>query len=58
MQGNLVIANHIALTTNSETSIHNSKGCNLFFVKLSQEVHNKTPMFPSEETLLMTARIL
>ena len=25
---------------------------------LSQEVHNKMPMLPSKETLLMTAKIL
>ena len=49
----IVIANYITVTTGSETSIH--KGHNLF-VKLSQEIHNK--MLPSEETMLMTARIL
>ena len=27
------------------------------FVMLSQEVHNKMPMLPSEETLLLAARI-
>ena len=30
----------------------------LLFVELSQEVHNKMPMLPSEEKMLMTARIL
>ena len=30
----------------------------LHVVMLSQEVHNKIPMLPPEETLLMTARIL
>ena len=28
------------------------------FVKLRQKVHNKMPMLPSEETMLVTARIL
>ena len=36
--------------------IHN--GHNLLFIKLSQEVHNKMPMLASDETILMTARIL
>ena len=30
----------------------------MLFVMLSQEVHNKMPMLPSEETLLIIARIL
>ena len=61
MLGSIVIANYIILTIESKT-IHRSKGQNMLFVMLSQdsaqEVHNKMPMLPSEETLLMTARIL
>ena len=30
----------------------------MLFVMLSQEVHNKMPMLPSEETLLITAQDL
>ena len=30
----------------------------MLFVKLSQEVYNKMPKLPSEDTLLMTARIM
>ena len=55
MLGGIVIADYITVTT--EISIHRRKGHNLF-VKLSQEIHNKMPMLPSEETVLMTARIL
>ena len=58
MLGSIVIANYITVTTDSKTSIHRGKGQNMFFVMLSQDVRNKMPMLPSEETLLMTARIL
>ena len=56
----LVIANYITVTTNSETSIHRGKDHkdNMLFVKLGQEVYNKMPMLPSEDAMLMTARIL
>ena len=57
MLGNLVSANYNIVTTVSETSIHKGKDHNMF-VKLSQEVYNKMPMLPSEDTMLMTARIL
>ena len=56
--GSTVIASYITVTTDSKTSIHRGKGQNMLVVMLSQEVHNKMPMLPSEETLLMTARIL
>ena len=56
--GTIVIANFITVTTYSKTSIHTGKGQNMLFVMLGQEVHNKMPMLSSEETLLMTARIL
>ena len=56
MLGSLVIANYITVTTESETSIHRGKSHNLF-VKLGQEIHNKMPTLPSEEAMLMTARI-
>ena len=55
--GSIVIANYITMTTDSKTSIHRGKGKNMLFVMLSQ-VHNKMPVLPLEETLLMTARIL
>ena len=58
MLGSFVIANYITVTTDSKTSIRRGKGQNMLFVMLSQDVHNKMPMLPSEETLLMTARIL
>ena len=62
MLGSIVIANYITVTTDSKTSIHRGKGQKTLFVMLSldsaQEVHNKMPMLPSEETLLMIARIL
>ena len=58
MLGGIVIANYITVTTDSKTSIHRGKGQSMLFVMLSQEVHNKMPMLPSEEILLMTARIL
>ena len=58
MLGSIVIANYITVTTDSKTSIHRGKDQNILFVMLSQEVHNKMPMLPSGETLLMTARIL
>ena len=58
MLGSIVIANYITVTTDSETSIHRGKGQNMLFVMLSQEVHNKMPMLPSEEALLIIARIL
>ena len=45
----LVIANYITMTTDSKTSTHRGKSQNMLFVKLSQEVHNKMPMLPSEE---------
>ena len=56
--GSIVTANYITVTTDSKTSIHKGKFQNMLFVMLSQEVHNKMPMLPSEETLLMTARIV
>ena len=43
--GSLVIANYITLTIDSETSIRRGKDHNMLFVKLSQEVCNKMPMF-------------
>ena len=58
MLGSLV--NYITLitvTTDSETSVHRGKDRNLLFVKVSPEVHIIIPMLPSEETMLMTARI-
>ena len=62
MLGSIVIANYITVTTDSKTSIHRGKGQHMLFVMLSQdsaqEVRNKMPMLPSEETLLMTVRIL
>ena len=58
MLGSIVIANYITVTTDSKTSTHRGKGQNVLFVMLSQEVQNKLPMLPSEETLLMTAMIL
>ena len=56
--GSIAIANNITVTTDSKTSIHRGKGQNMLFVMLSQDVRNKMPMLPSEETLLMTARSL
>ena len=53
-----VIANYITVTTDTKTSIHRGKGQHMLFVMLSQEVHNKMPMLLSEETLLITARML
>jgi len=53
--GSIVIAIYITVTTDSKTSIHRGKGQHMLFVMLSQEIHNKIPMLPSEETLLMTA---
>ena len=58
MLGSIVIANYITVTTDSKTSIHRGKGQYMLFVMLSQEVHNKMPMLPSEEPMLLTARIL
>ena len=58
MLGSIVIANYITVTTDSKSSIHRGKGQNMLFIILSQEVHNKKPVLFSEETLLMTARIL
>ena len=58
MLGSFVIANYITVTTDSKTSIHRGEGQNMLFVMLSQEVHNKMPMLPSEETLLMIPMIL
>ena len=55
MLESIVIANYITMT---KTFIHTGKGQYMLFVMLSQEVHNKMPMLPSEETLIMTARIL
>ena len=57
MLGSIVIANYITVITDSKTST-GGKGQNTLFVMLSQEDHNKMPMLPSKETLLMTARIL
>ena len=54
----IVIVNYTTVTTGSKTSIQRGKGQNMLFVMLSQEVHNKMPMLPLEETLLMSARIL
>ena len=54
MLGSIVIANYITVTTRSETSIRIGKGQNMLFVMLSQEVHTKMPMLPSEETLLIS----
>ena len=56
--GSIAIANYTTVTTGSKTSIHRGKGQPMLFVMLSQEVHNKMPMLPSAETLLMSARIL
>ena len=56
--GSIVIANYITVTTDSSISIHIDKGQTILFVMLNQEVHNKMPALPSEETLLMTTRIL
>ena len=53
----LVTANYTTVATDSDTPIHRSKGQNMLFVMLSQ-VYNKMPMLPSEDTLLMAARIL
>ena len=58
MLGSIVTANYITVRTDSKISIHRGKGQNMLFVMLSQDVHNKMPMLSSEETLLMTARIL
>ena len=62
VQGSLVIANYIKVTTDSETSIHRGKDHKQLFVTFSQEVHDKMPMLammlPSEDTMLLTARIL
>ena len=55
--GGIVIANYITVTTDSKTSNHRGKSQHMLNM-LSQEVHNKMPMLPSEETLLITARIL
>ena len=46
MLGSIVIANYSTVTTD------------MLLVMLSQEVHNKMPKLPSEETLLIPARIL
>ena len=60
MTGRPVLGSIIVITgkLTLKTSIHRGKGQNMLFVMLSQEVHNKMPMLPSKETLLMTARIL
>ena len=58
MLGSIVIANHITVTSDSKTSIHRGKGQHVLFDLLSQEVDNKMPMLPSEETLLITAWML
>ena len=55
MHRSIVIANYVTVTTDSETFIYKGKGHKLLFVKLSQEVHNKMPTLPSEETILTTA---
>ena len=54
MLRSIVIGNYIAVTTDRNTSIHRGKGRNMLFVILSQQVHNKMPMLPLEETLLGT----
>ena len=54
--GSTVIANYITVTTDSKTSVHRGKGQNMLFDMLSQEVHNKMPMLPSEETLLINEK--
>ena len=54
MLGSIVIANYITVTTDSKTSIQKSKGQNMLFVMLSQEVHIKMPVLPSEETMVTT----
>ena len=54
----IVIAKYITVTTDSKTSSHRGKGQHMLFGMLSLEVHNEMPMLPSEETLIMTARIL
>ena len=58
MLGSTVIANSITVTTDLKTSIHKGKGQNMLSVMLSQEIHNKMPTLLSEETMLITARIL
>ena len=65
VQGSIVIANY---SSDNWLKNHRGKGQNRLFVMLSQEIHNKMPMLPSEETLpiiiiklpllLKTARIL
>ena len=60
MLGGIVTANFTTVITDLETYIHRGKGHNLFvylFVKLSQKMHNKMPMLPSEETMLMTPAV-
>ena len=54
MLGNLVTANCITVTTDSETSILSIEVKAVIICLLSQSVHSKMPMLPSEETLLMT----
>ena len=55
MLGSIVIVNYITVKTDSKTSINSQ---NMLFVMLSQDVHNKMPVLSSEETLLMTAKII
>ena len=50
--------NYITVKTDSKTSIHRGKGQSMLFVMLNQDIHNKIPMLPSEETLLVTANDL
>ena len=52
--GSIVTANYITMTLKALSTEVKANICCL----LSQEVHNNMPRFPSEETLLMTARIL
>ena len=54
----IVIANYITVTTDWKTSLYPLRQRPIYVVVLSQEVHNAVPMLPSEDTLLMTARIL
>ena len=52
--GRIVIANYITVTTDSKNPIHRDIGQNVLFYYIKPG----GPMLPSEETLLMTARIL
>ena len=52
------IANYITAQLTQKPLSTEAKAIICLFVKLSQEIHNIMPMLPSEETMLMTARIL